>query len=363
MAEQSLSQNAVYNGAPTVQLDGQSNKTLTWEVLAMEMREQESGMSSMELRLYNFDTFPGFLGDLIFEDEKLLKLGTALKLFAGDRESPTEIFRGKVTALEARYPRLGPPELVVLAEDALQAARMRRRTKTWDVSSLADLVTQIANSLGLTPMVDGLDATIGTEVQFNETDLHFLRRLLACYDADLQLVEDQLHAYPRGQAQRNALQLNMNSQLKEVRVLADLAHQVTQVTATGWDYRQGKTISATSQATSFGPGSGRTGKDLLTQALTISRSEQLGQFSNLSQAEAQARVDAEFVQRMRRFVVAHGVTEGNPFLRVGSWLTLLGLGPRFSNTYYTTSAVHRFDTANGYETEFTAECAYIGAAA
>jgi len=56
------------------------------------------------------------------------------------------------------------------------------------------------------------------------------------------------------------------------------------------------------------------------------------------------------------------VAEGNPLLRVGSYLTLSGLGPRFSNTYYTTSTVHRFDSAAGYRTEFTAECAYLGGA-
>jgi phage protein D len=362
MPEQPLTNAAVYSAIPTVQVDGQFNDKIATQLLGMEMREQEAGMSSMELRLSNFGSFPGGLADLAFEDGKVVQLGTALKVYAGDVNSPTEIFRGKVTAIEGRYPRTGPPELVVLAEDALQGARMKRRTKTWDASSLGDIVTQVASQLGLTPVVSGLDANIGTEQQFNETDLRFLRRLLARYDADLQVVGDELHASPRSQVQRTSIALDMNSQLREVRVLADLAHQVTQVTATGWDYQQGQTISVTSQATSFGQGSGRTGKDWLGQALST-RSEQLGQFANLNATEAQALVDAEFVQRIRRFAVAHGVTEGNPDLRVGSWLTLTGLGPRFSNDYYTTAAVHRFDTDKGYETEFIAESAYLGAAA
>jgi uncharacterized protein len=361
MAEQPLTNAAVYSAIPTIQVDGQFNDMIVNQLLAMEMREQETGMSSMELRLSNFGSFAGGLGDLVFEDGKVLQLGTNLKVYAGDVNAPTEIFRGKITALEGRYPRMGPPELVVLAEDALQGARMKRRTKTWDVSSLADIVSQIASQLGLTPVVSGLDASVGTEQQLNETDLRFLRRLLARYDADLQVVGDELHASPRGQVQRNSIELDMNSQLREVRVLADLAHQVTQVTATGWDYVQGQTISVTSQTSSFGQGSGQTGKDWLAQALS-SRSEQIGQFASLNTGEAQALVDAEFVQRMRRFAVAHGVTEGNPNLRVGSWLTLTGLG-RFSNDYYTTAAVHRFDTDKGYETEFTAESAYLGAAA
>jgi phage protein D len=360
MPEQPVTQNPVYSAIPTIQVDGQLSELIAAQLLAMEMHEHEAGMSSLELRLSNFGSFPGGLADLVFEDGRVFKLGAAVKVFAGDVDSPTEIFRGKVTALEARYPRLGPPELVVLAEDTLQSARMHRRTKTWDVPSLGELVTQIARQLGLTPQVPGLDASIGIQQQFNESDLYFLRRILARYDADLQVVGEELHAAPRSQIQRNAIQLDMNSRLREVRILADLSHQVTQVTTTGWDYRQGRTIKATSRATSFGQGSGQTGKDSLGNA---ARSEHLGRFAMLNQAEAQALVDAEFVQRMRRFAVAHGITEGDPSLRVGSWLTLTGLGPRFSNSYYTTAAVHRFDTDHGYETEFTAESAYLGAAA
>lgn len=361
MAEQPLTQNAVYSAVPTVQVDGQANDKVTAQLLSMDMREHEAGMSAMELRFSNFGSFAGGLADLVFEDGKVLKLGATVQVYAGDVGSPTEIFRGKITGLEGRFPRSGPPDLVVLAEDALQAARMKRRTKNWDNTTLAQMVKQVASNLGLTPVTDGLDTNIGTQQQFNESDLHFLRRVLARYDADLQIVGTELHAAPRSQAQRNSVQIDLNSQLREVRVIADLAHQVTQVTATGWDYKQGQTISVASQTTSLGPGSGKSGKDWLQQALS-SRSEQLGQFAALDTSDAQALVDAEFAERCRQFVVAHGVSEGNPNLRVGTFLKLNGLGPRFSNTYYTTATVHHFDTDGGYETRFVAECAYLGGA-
>jgi phage protein D len=359
MPETPVTKNAVYSAIPTIQVDGQFNNAIANQLLGMEMREQEGGMSALELRFSNIGPSNNGSQDTVFEDGKVLKLGTQLKLFAGDVDSPTEIFRGKVTAIEGRFPRQGPPELVVLSEDSLQAARMHRRTKTWDVSTLGDIVTQIANDLSLTPQVNGLDASVGTEQQLNETDLAFLRRLLARYDADVQIVADELHASPRSQVQRTSLQLEMNSQLRNVRVLADLAHQATQVTVTGWDFQQGQTISATSQSTDFGQGSGQTGKDWIAQALS-SRSEQIANYASMNQSEAQSLADADFLQRSRRFVVAHGSTEGNASLRVGTWLTLSGLGPRFSNDYYVTSAIHRWDTNNGYETEFTAESAYLG---
>jgi phage protein D len=361
MPEVPVTTNAAYSAIPTVMVNGQLNDKVTTQLLSMRMSEAEAGMSDLELRFSNFGSFNGGLADQVFEDGSILKLGAALIVYAGEVTSPTEIFRGKVTALHATFGETTPPELIVLAEDALQGARMQRRTKNWDDTSLSAIVRQVAGGLGLTPVSSGLDSTIGSELQFNESDLHFLRRLLARYDADVQVVGTELHATPRSQALRNTIELDMNSQLHECRLVADLAHQVTQVTATGWDFDQGKRISVASQTNALGPGSGQSGKDWMRQALS-SRSEQLAHYATLNQSGAQALVDAEYAQRARRFVVARGVAEGNPRIRVGTVLTLTGLGPRFSNTYYTTATIHRFDTELGYRTEFTAECAYLGSA-
>lgn len=361
MPEQALTQNAVYTAIPTVQIDGESSDKVTAQLLSVEMREQEGGMSSLEMRVSNFGSFSTGLADMVFEDGAILKLGAAVLVYTGDASSPTEIFRGKITALEGRYPENAPPELVVLAEDSLQSARMQRRTKNWDSATLTQIASQVAGNLGLTPVLDGLDTTIGDQLQYNESDLRFLRRLLARYDADVQVVGTELHASQRSSAQRNSIEIDFNSQLKQVRVVADLAHQVSQITSTGWDYNQGQTISVTSQTTSLGPGSGQTGAATL-QRVFSTRSEHLAQYSNLNAQDAQALVDAEYGQRARTFVVAHGVSEGNPNLRVGTFLQLAGLGQRFSNTYYTTATVHHFDTQIGYETRFCAECAYLGGA-
>ena len=48
--------------------------------------------------------FAGGLADQVFEDGAILKLGAALIVYAGLVNSPTEIFRGKITALEAYLP-------------------------------------------------------------------------------------------------------------------------------------------------------------------------------------------------------------------------------------------------------------------
>ena len=62
----------------------------------------------------------------------------------------------------------------------------------------------------------------------------------------------------------------------------------------------------------------------------------------------------------RRFVVARGMAQGDANLRVGTYVTLQGLGKLFSGKYYLAYVKHIFDGMRGYLTEFTAERCGIG---
>lgn len=328
-------------------------------MLAMEMTEQEGGMSTLEMRVSNVASRDDNTSDLAFEDDRILKLGAKIAIYGGDRNAPQEIFRGKITGLEAEFPDTAPPELVVLAEDVFQQARMARRTKVWSDSSIADIARKVAGDLNLTPVITGLTDSFKVLVQFNESDLAFLRRLLARHDADMQVVGNEMHVSARKDVSRGSLDLELHSQLRTVRVLADLSHQVTEVTVSGWDYKQGSRVQKTSTGSYLQPGSGRPGSDLLRDALGA-RSEHIGDPGIADDAEAQALADTIFDRRSRPFVCVEAMAEGNPALRVGTQVRLTGLGGRFSNSYYVVRCRHKYDLTDGYKTDFEAECAFLG---
>src|SRR5262249_30259185 len=146
---------------------------------------------------------------------------------------------------------------------------------------------------------------------------------------------------------RGSIDLEWHSQLHEVRVLADLANQVTEVTVTGWDYTRGSRIRKMSRGSYLRPGTGRSGADLLRDALGL-RSEHVGDLALADDAEAQALADTIFDRRARTFVCVEATAEGNPEIRVGTQVNLTGLGGRFSNSYYVVRCRHTYDLTNGY---------------
>jgi uncharacterized protein len=359
MGEMTLSPLALYSARPTLRIDGQDSDIASGLMQSLVMREQEGGLSSLELAFVNFA--PKDSGEVgpAFEDERLLKLGSELKVYAGEAGGPTEIFSGTVSALEYIADAEGPPRLQVLAEDGAQKARLTRRIAVYEKKSLADIAREIAGNMGLTPVITGLSDTLDLEVQLNETDLGFLRRLLARCGGDVQLVGNELQVSPRRDVQRNEVSLRMNSQLHRVRAVADLADQVTEVRVTGFDPSQGQAIEGTGSSAPLGPGAGRKGADLVRQAFG-ERVQQSAHRLALTQREADALAQAEFEQRARRFVRVEGVCEGNPAMRVGSHVKLQDVSPRFDNTYYVVACTHRYDMKKGFETEFQAEGAYLG---
>lgn len=360
MPDGAATQDTIYRALPTLRFNGQTDARASGLIQGMRMDESEGGMRALELELSNWASTTDGNAELAFDAGGTVRLGVPIEVYSGEVLTPREIFRGHVTAMEHQQTRGQPPILRLCAEDALLAARMARRSRTFSNQSPADIVRAVAGDLGLTPVVTGLSSPTATWAQLDETDLAFLRRLLARFDADVQVVGAELHVSPRADVQRAQVSLDALADLRSIAICADLAEQVTAVHVRGWDAARGRAVSANvTAAANPGPGQGRDGAGVLRDALG-ERPDNLGHLAVSGQDEAQALAEATFDRRARRFVRAIGVTEGNPNLRVGVRLRLSGLGTHFDNDYYVVHTRHCFDKQEGYRTEFTAECAYLG---
>ncbi len=351
------------NSRPTVRINGEQ-KTAVDELLnAMMLHETADGMSALELSFVDWVARPSSEPEFAFGDNAVLKLGADVKVYGGDTSSPQEIFRGRISALESDCNVDSPPNLIVLAEDSLNAARKTRRCETYEGAALADVVRKIAGRHGLRATVKDLPSVTSDWVQLNESDLAFLRRIASRFDVAIQVVADELQAMPFGAEPRGTLELRWNDKLLSVRVTADLAQQSKALSVAGYDSARGSATVQTGAAGNLGPGRGRNGFALVEASLHSGVSENLGHFGELTTAEAKAMANAAFNQRARGFVTAQGLADGNPALRVGTWITLKRVNPLFEGDYVVREARHAFSLKTGYTTAFTAQSAFWGGVA
>lgn len=351
-----------YNATPRVEIDGTEDPMAASLFLAMEMTESEGGLSSIEVVFTNAAQTEGVGFEMPFETStnRTLTLGKALRVVTGPFDDPQEVFQGRITGVELVLDGAKPAQLIVLAEDGLQTARLKRRSKVFAPGTLGDLVQAVAQESGLSVVAAELDMNLGTEFQANETDLGFLRRICARFDVDLQIVGTELHVTPRPLVDRGTLALEYGKTLTRFRGLADLAEQVSEVSLAGWDHATSTPFAVRSRTGApRGSLTGRPASEFLAEAFAP-RTEHIAEIAVTDQEQAQRIADAVHASRDRRFVSVEGAVTGNPALRVGTLIEITKVGPRFENTYYVTHAQHRFDREGGYFTDFRAECAYWG---
>lgn len=346
---------AVYAAMPRLLVDDEETDLLSSSEPRVLVEETATGLYRCELTLPNWGPTEGGGGpDYVFFDRSTFDFGKSIRLVAGAGDTEATVFNGRITALEADYPHARPPELTVLAEDRLQDLRMKRRTRSFEEMSIAQIAEMIASGYNLTPSVSLPEApTSRTYAQVNQSDLAFLRECAVAVDGEVWVDGTTLHVKPRDQRDAGEVTITYKQGLREFSVMADVARQCTEYVVSGWDSTAKKAIvgQATQSVISNELNGGIAGAATLRQSWGPRR-QQMSHTVPLSPEEAEVYAKARFRHQARRFVTGTGVALGDGRIHVGTRLTLQGLGPMFSGAYIVTVARHTYDSQTGYRTQF-----------
>lgn len=355
---------SLYTASPVIEVDGMSYPLIAANLERLRVTEALGGLSSLEASVTDEASQGDGAASHAAGGDSPLKLGAGIRIFAGPAEvGASEIFDGQITAIESEVREGSAALFTVLAEDRLLPARRHRRTRLFEAKTAKDVLETIASDHKLKPEIrDGIDTTSGDWLQSDETDLAFLRRILARCDADVQIVGDKMQVGRIGKDQRTLVSLAPGATLRSARITADIAEQVSEIRLASFDPATGEKVDSTAKAGGFGPGKGKTGADLLGEKFSAVNMH-LGRFGPMTDSAAQALAQYEADKRARAFVTVTGTARGDCRLRVGSWVELSSVNPQFANQYSVTKAVHRWDRRDGYMTDFEAQTAYLGEAA
>ncbi|MCG8459190.1 MAG: hypothetical protein MI919_23180 [Holophagales bacterium] len=353
------STSALYPARPSFALDGTDDPDLAQGLLSLSVEETTDGLFRCEACFGNWGSTSGDPGFLYF-DRRVLDFGKSLSVEMGADATAGKVFEGRIMALEGRFPDDRPPELMVLAEDRFQDLRMTRRSRTFEDMSDSEVIEEIAGEHGLEPEVDVDGPTYAVLTQVNQSDLAFLRERARAVDAELWLEGSTLHAQARSRRERGEVTLTYGQGLRQLSVCADLAHQRTRLRVGGWDVAAKEALSPEADGSLLvGELEGPSGADVLGQALG-ERGEQVVHLVPLGSEEAEALAAACYRRLSRRFLVGHGLADGDSRLRVGAKVRLQGLGPLFDGPYYVCEVRHTFDAKAGLRTHFQVERPWLG---
>ncbi len=357
-----MSESLLVATVPVFTLDGEVKAELARDIIRLEIEEGTGGLKRLSLRLLAQGPQQGSpQEELLYLDGMVLDFGKRLQASIGAEDSARTVFDGFISGLEVCMHETRAPEAVVFAEDRLMRLRTTRRMKTYENVADADIAQSIASEHGISAQADADGPIYDVVHQWNQSDLAFLRDRAHLIQAEVWVADDTLHFQSRSGRTGTDIELVQGNTLISVEARADLAHQRTKVTVSGYDADSRDNISedADSSAIDAEISGGRTGVSILQRAFGDRASYRVREVP-LTTSEATAWARAEMLRRARAFVTVCGTTSGTPNMVVGSHLTLLRVGTPFEGAgYYVTRVMHTYDLQDGFRTHFSAERATI----
>jgi phage protein D len=351
-----------YVATPEILIDGQTDDNLAGNVVSVLVEETTEGLYRCEARFSNYGPRASRSGYLYFGRD-VLDFGKDFAVRLGPSDRARQIFKGRISALEAEYPYQGGGQILVLAEDRLQALRMTRRTRSFENMSDQDVIQQIANEHSLTPQLNLNGPTHKVLTQVNVSDLAFIRERARSVDAEVWIQDTTLYAKSRTDRNADTLDLEYGVNLMSFTVRADLAYQCTEVGVTGWDVAAKEAIEETAEESAISSElEGDTSGGSILQQAFAPRQERLVHLAPLTGNEARTLAQARYREAARRFITGAGLADGDARIRVGGSLNLSNLGSLFDGKYYVTRVRHTYDLAHGFRTEFDVERPGLGQA-
>lgn len=344
--------------SPVFKVAGELNRDLARDCVRMEIEEGVEGLRTLKAQFVAVGA--GATGPettMLYVDGQILDFGKAIEVSVGPESGQRTVFDGIVSALELVFGDSEPPRIIVFAEDRLMRLRMTRRMRTYTNVTDGELVEQIAKEHGLQSEVTADGPRYDVVQQMNQSDLAFLRERARLIQGELWCTGQKLHFSSRPQRKGTALTLVQGNELLTSRVIADLAHQRSEVIVTGYDASAKDVINerAGPDTISAEVSGGRTGPQIVERALGASSSIRVREAA-LTGREASAWAKAEMLRRARGFVTLAGVARGSPDMVVGSILRIEQIGAPFAGDgYYVTHVCHTFDLVQGLRTRFEAE--------
>ncbi len=334
-------------------LEGEHKPLLDETLIDLEVEEALDAPARCRARFVNIGTGSGGRTIFLYCNRESLDFGKDFRVEVFDGHARANIFEGAISALETAYPKESPPEFAILAEDALYGMRLPHRTRLFQHLSIPDVVEAIANEHGLQFQMN-LTASyepFAVLAQFEQSDLSFAYDCARHAGIDLW-VRGGVLEMSDARSDGSVIRLKWGEKLTDFQARADLAEQVSEVTASGWDVRSKREFSQTADQVVLRDelDGHRSGSEYLREAFG-ERREHLPASLPSTNAEARALADAAFRRRARQFVSGVALAQGDPELRLGRRVDLDGLGNLFSGTYYIEKVRHLYDRTSGYRCE------------
>jgi phage protein D len=286
-----------------------------------------------------------------FTDSALFDLGKEVEIHLGYGNDLTPMMLGVITGIEPSYPVSGPPTLTITGYDKSYPLRHNEPDRAaYQYATDSTIASQIASEAGLIPIVDP-SPIFHEHIQQTGTDLAFLNERARANFFEVYVWWNNLYfQFPRPQSEAIALEWG-SSLISFTPRLSNAAMAGLQIVR-GYNEELARTIFAVVGAVDLNLDNlveklGSTGLNLLSQlGRRVIRDLPVD-----SPADAVTIAMSILQDTLEGMYEGSGSCMGTPDLRANLFVTIRGVGKRFSGRYRLKRVTHTIDDS-GYRTNF-----------
>ncbi|GHO83199.1 phage baseplate assembly protein V [Dictyobacter formicarum] len=286
-----------------------------------------------------------------FLDSALFDLGKRVEVYMGYGNDLHPMILGEITSLEPSFPESGAPALRISGYDLSYKMRNNQQDRSFQNVTDSRIAAQLAAEAGLIPIVDPSPIFHKDKVQHSGNDMALLKKLAKANFFEVYARWDKLYfQLPRPQTQAIVLEWGKNLSSFSPRI-SNTGLAGSQIVRS-YNEELAQTIVAFAMAADFNPDTlqEKLGSSALDLLLSLGRRV-------LHKEKVESAIDASVIAQSMMQEILDGMYEGSgscigiPDLQAGQYITIQGIGKRFSGTYRIRKTTHTIDEG-GYRTSF-----------
>lgn len=262
------------------------------------------------------------------------------------------LFKGEVTSLEPSWSVEGLMTMTVRAYDHTHRLARGRKTRWFNDKTDTEIAQSVGSECQLEVDADPSGDARAYELQRNESNLTFLKRLAARNNFRLAVDEGKL-IFKKADTSATATKITMGTNLRSLRMSFNSVEQASKVIARGWDVREKKEIVGIATIGDVESiGGGTIGADHAGKKF----GESIAYITDVpitSQSQADTLAKSEMNRLARQYGKGSCTVDGNDALRAGTVVEFAGLNKPHNGKYYILASRHIVSHTGGYLTEFT----------
>lgn len=308
----------------------------TTEVISIEVKKEVNGIPFAKITVADGS---GSTGEFDESSSNTFVPGTAVSIAAGYNLNNTVIFEGIITKQQIRSDKKSGAVLVIECHDEAIKMTVGRKSIAYFNKKDSEIITTIVgNYSGLTSDISATNTALAKQVQYNTTDWDFMLNRAEMNGMIVTIANGKISVHPPDNDTSPVEQFEYGDNLLAFNASLNAVTQLASSKASSWDFTAQQKVSKESSNSYAGPGD--LSSSTLSEVIGLSNYElqttapvQTNELTNWSSATLMKSAYTKIQGSVK--------LQGIPLVDAGVYITLSGLGSRFSGDHIVSSVRHK----------------------